>query len=100
MPNYFPHLSLKTRATLLTLVIFLAGMWSLAFYAGRILREDMQQLLGEQQFSTVSLLGAQVNNELTMRLRVLEQYTVARITPAIRDNAMAMQTLLEGSPTI
>ena len=36
--------SLKTRITLTTLLIFLAGIWSLLYYAHRILRDDMERL--------------------------------------------------------
>ncbi len=42
--------SLKTRITLTTLLIFVLGIWSLVFYASRMLRVDMEKLLGEQQF--------------------------------------------------
>ena len=56
--------SLKTRITLGTLAIFLFGIWSLSLYASHILREDMERLLGEQQFSTISLVASEINDEL------------------------------------
>src|SRR5665647_18575 len=85
--------SVKTRVTFFTLAIFLIGLWSLAFYASRMLREDMQRLLGEQQFSTVSILAAEVNQALEDRLKALE--TVAgSMTPAMLGHAPAMQALL------
>jgi hypothetical protein len=65
--NFFPWRSLKTRVALLTLVIFLVSVWSLAFYASRILREDMQQVLGAQQFSTTSFIAAEINQQLEER---------------------------------
>lgn len=92
--NIFQSRSLKTRVTLVTLTFFLIGIWSLACYAGRMLREDMQSLLGDQQFSTVSLLAAQVNQELDDRFRALETIG-GTITPAILGNAKALQTALE-----
>ena len=49
--------SLSTKITLAALGIFLAGIWSLSFYAGQILRKDMEARLGEQQFATVSLVA-------------------------------------------
>ena len=79
--NIFQWRSLKTRMTLFTLTVFLIGIWSLAFYASRMLREDMQRLLGEQQFSTVSIIAASINNELDNRLRAIGK-AAARITPA------------------
>ena len=48
--------------------IFPAGIWSLSFYAGQILRKDMERRLGEQQFATVSLVASQVESELATRL--------------------------------
>ena len=53
--------SLRTRLTLITLSIFLISVWSLAFIANRVLRDNMQRVLGEQQFATVSLLANEIN---------------------------------------
>jgi hypothetical protein len=44
--NIFKLRSLKTRITIFTLAIFLLGIWSLAFFASRMLREDMERMLG------------------------------------------------------
>ncbi|MBK9019180.1 MAG: EAL domain-containing protein [Sulfuritalea sp.] len=67
-----PWRSLQVRVTLVTLAIFLLGIWSLAYYASRTLREDMQKLLGEQQFSTASLLAAELNASFAERVNALE----------------------------
>ncbi|MEI7638191.1 MAG: PAS domain S-box protein [Syntrophus sp. (in: bacteria)] len=87
--------SLKTRVTIFTLAFFLVGIWSLAFYASQMLREDMQRTLGEQQFSTVSIVAAEINAGLDDRMRALEQ-VAALITPAMLGNAATMQTFIEG----
>lgn len=86
--------SLKTRVTLFTLAIFVGGLWALAFYSSQLLREDMQRLLGEQQFSTVSLMAAGIDEELDDRLRALEN-VAASMTPALLANMAALQTSLE-----
>ena len=65
--------SLKTRITLPTLTIFVIGIWALTFYTSQMLREDMERLLGEQQFSTASSIAAQVDSEMRDRLTALEQ---------------------------
>jgi hypothetical protein len=65
--------SLKTRVTLFTLAIFVVSIWALVFYISQLLRNDMQRVLGEQQFATVSFIAAQVNDELSDRLAALEQ---------------------------
>jgi PAS domain S-box-containing protein len=98
--NYFWRRSLKARVTFFTLGIFVISIWSLAFYASRMLRVDMQRLLGEQQYSAVSLIAADINDELAMRLKALEDYTNQRMTPAILGDSAAMQARLAGSPII
>jgi hypothetical protein len=85
--------------TLFTLAIFLISIWSLELYASRMLREDMERMLGEQQFSTVSLIANDINTELDNRLIALEK-VAALITPAILGNAASMQKFLEDSPVL
>lgn len=86
--------SLKTRVTLLSLAVFLIGIWSLTYYAGRMLRLDMERLLGEQQFSTASLLARSINRELELRLKAL-QGTADGITEATFADPAALQTFLD-----
>ena len=92
--NFFNGQSLKSRVTLFTLAIFLVSVWSLAFYASRMLRQDMERLLGEQQFSTVSLAAEQTDTELTSRLTALK-IIAGEITPALLGDTAALQSLLE-----
>ena len=92
--NIFQCRSLKTRVTLSTLVIFLLGIWSLAFYASRMLREDMQQMLGEQQFSTVSFIADEIEHELDDRLNVLKKVAV-NIKPELLNHEPSLQTFLD-----
>ncbi|WP_263769072.1 EAL domain-containing protein [Propionivibrio soli] len=79
--NVFRWDSLKTKISLATLGIFLLSLWSLWFYASRVLLDDMQRLLGEQQLATVSMVAAQINSDLEQRLEALEKATepVARL---------------------
>jgi PAS domain S-box-containing protein len=85
--------SLKTRVTLFTLIIFVAGMWSLAFYASRVLRGDMERLLGEHQYSTLSFVTAEVNQNLVSRIEALE-LVASHITPEIWADRPALQGFL------
>ena len=64
----FQWRSLKTRVTVFTLAIFLVGIWSLTFYASNTLRKDMERALGEQQFSKVSIIAAEINGGLDDRI--------------------------------
>jgi len=97
--NRLRKTSLKTRLTLFTLAVFLIGIWSLALYASRMLREDMQRQLGEQQLATVSLVAAQVNADIDERLKALEKIA-SEITPGLLNNATGLQTLLEQRPIL
>ena len=91
--------SLKTRITFATLAIFLASLWLLFLYANRVLHKDMERLLGEQQFSTASLLARQINSELENRLLALEK-AAALSSQAMQDGPEAMQALIEGRPDL
>ncbi|MBS1227780.1 MAG: diguanylate cyclase/phosphodiesterase with sensor(s) [Proteobacteria bacterium] len=95
--SVFQRHSLKIRITLTTLVLFFLSIWSLSYYASHALRLDMERLLGEQQFSTVSLLATQVNREVDDRLKVLENLAEG-IHPVMMSSAPSVQTFLEQHP--
>ena len=98
--NYFTLLkprSIKAKITVYTLAIFLFGIWSLELYASRMLREDMHRVLAEQQFSTVTVIAAEVNRELHDRLRSLEK-VAGNISPSMLNNNQTMQKFLEQQP--
>jgi diguanylate cyclase (GGDEF)-like protein/PAS domain S-box-containing protein len=91
--------SLKTKVTLSTLAVFLLGIWSLAWYASRVLREDMQLVLGEQQFASVYMVGADVNDELEQRFRALNDF-VPQLAPTVMGQPALLQTLLVKRPIL
>lgn len=95
--NLFQLRSLKTRVTLFSLAIFVIGIWALLFYASQMLREDMQRQLGEEQFSTVTLIAAQANDDLNDRLSALEK-VAGTITPALLNDPSALQAYLNQRP--
>lgn len=72
------------------LLIFLAGLWSLSFFASQILRKDMEQMLGDQQLSTVSFVAAKADSELTNRIHGLE-ITAQAITSVILSQPADLQ---------
>ncbi|WP_394756176.1 EAL domain-containing protein [Rhodoferax sp.] len=93
-PRVPPPQSLKTKVTLITLLVFVLSLWSLSYYASRMLRHDMQRLLGEQQFTTVSLMATQVNQALTDRASALE--TLARaLAPRLLKEPQALQAFMD-----
>lgn len=86
--------SLRTKTIVVTLAIFVVGIWSLTFYASRNLRSDMVRLLGEQQFSTVSLVADRVNHELEDRVMALEEVAY-QSAAAMQSGPEAMQAHLD-----
>lgn len=93
MLNFLQWQSLKTRITLYCLGIFLFGLWSLAFYASGMLRGDMQRLLGDQQFSTLSFMVAQIDQDLKDRVQVLEKIA-SKTSPMLLSQPVALQAFL------
>ena len=91
--------SLKTRVTLFTLTISVLSIWTVTFSASRLLQDDMQRLLGEQQFSTVSVIASNVNDRLSDRLRALEAVAV-QIDADMLAHTVKLQTRLEERPIL
>lgn len=93
------YTSLKTKLTVFTLAIFVLGIWSLAFYVSRVLRDDMQAQLAEQQFSTVSLVARVINQNLAERVGALE-HVAARIGADTLADSAALQRFLDNQPIL
>ena len=75
------------------------NLGTVAVHVSQILRKDMQHLLSEQQFSTVSFLAANVDREVNERLNSLK--SVARgIGPDTLGNPAALQAFLEQRPVL
>ena len=91
--------SIKTRVTLFTFVIVLLGIWSLDFYTAKILHNDMQRLLGEQQFATASYIAAEVNQGLSDRLQALEK-VAARSVQAMQTGPATIQKQINDRPIL
>ncbi|NMG29821.1 sensor domain-containing diguanylate cyclase [Aromatoleum evansii] len=91
--------TLNTRITLVTLLIFVVSIWSLALYASSILREDMQRLMGEQQSSAATIMAASVNDDLAERLHAL-QVVAATLGGTVGRDRSALPALLERQPVL
>ena len=98
IPTFYGR-SLKTRVTLVTLVIFLVGLWSLAFYANRVLRANMEDQLSQQQRSAASLAADELDDELRSRIKALET-VAAGMAASLPGNASALQNRLEQMPLL
>ena len=97
--NFFPWRSLNTRITLTTVTILVISIWMLAFYVSRVLREDMQRLLSDQQLSMASFMASEISEELDNRIKGLEN-VAGRIGPATMADKSALQKFLEDRPML
>lgn len=82
------------RVTLFTLLVFILGIWSLAFLVSKILHDNMQTMLAAQQPSMVTLVADNINYELGDRLLGLEK---AAENIALLGDAHAVQNMLKGN---
>ncbi len=97
--NIFRLKSLKSRVTLFTLAIFMMSIWSLAFYASRTLRQDLERLLGAQQFSTATLMAESIDQALNSRLKAL-QALAPEVSPALLNRPADVKALLAQNLTL
>lgn len=91
--------SLKTRVTLLTLIIFLGSIWSLELFVSYRLRDDMHRLLSRQQFMNVSFMAAEADRELARLLGILGR-TASQMNAALLDDDLATRLFLEDRPVL
>lgn len=97
--EFFEPRSLKTRVTGIAWLVFLGGFLALSVYVTWDLRRDMQQQIGAQQMSIVSLLADHVNEDLEQRLVMLDR--VARdITAPQLARPADLQALLDQRPLL
>ncbi|TVQ72754.1 MAG: EAL domain-containing protein [Oceanospirillales bacterium] len=87
-------LSLTNRLTALALVVFLVGIWSITLYATHRLQQNMVDLLGIQQFSTVSTVAAQLDGELRFRLEVLDD-VAEKISPILTSDQNLLSDMIK-----
>jgi len=86
--------SIKFRVTLFTLGIFILSLWMLSFFANRTLQDDVEQLVGHQQFTTAHMVADKVNEQLLNRISAL-QSVANMVNPAILTNRSELQVFLE-----
>jgi len=91
--------SIQIRVTLGSMAVFVTGVWSLTLYSSSVLHDDLQRQLGAQQFSTVSLLAEEIDQDLGARLRALETIG-AEFTPAMLRDPALLQAVLDQRPLL
>ena len=86
--------SIKLKVTLTMVAIFLASLWSLAFYANRMLRIEMERLLGDQQAASAATVAANIHGQMRDRLAALENMAL-QLGPTLSGQGENPQAFLE-----
>ncbi len=66
----------------------------MAWYVGKTLQRDMEQLLADQQFASVGLVAGQITSDIEERMSALKSISKL-LTPDLLANRAALQTDLE-----
>lgn len=89
-----PLRSLQNRIILLMLLLFVASILLLTFYAKRVFQKEMQYLVSNQQLSSVSIIANDIDHHLQENINALE-YFAKKITAQSLKNPPALQSGLE-----
>lgn len=92
--GFFQWRSITTRLTLFYLLILVSSIWIVSAIANYYLKQDLQRISGEQQFSTATLMAAQVNQQITSLVKNVEVVAL-QLTPELLANPVALRSLLE-----
>lgn len=99
-PLQLPSLrSLKTRVTLVVLLIFVGTQWASLLYISQTLTTDLRELVQAQQYSTATLVAGNISRELQDRFEALHQ--TARVAEAaLPTGSAAWQDFIEQKPVL
>jgi len=96
---HFLRRSLTTRVTLFTLAILALSVAMVAIWTGQLLRHDMQVMLEQQQYSTATILAAEINHEMADRMRAVER-AAAAISPQLLADTVGLSQYLQKRPEL
>lgn len=91
--------SIKPRIAITVLLLFLASIWSLTYYATHQLQQSMTEVLKHQQFSHVSQAAAEIEGKINLRLQSLQRIA-SEITPAMLASPDKLHELLAHRPLL
>lgn len=92
--GFFHWRSITTRLTLFYLLILLSSIWIVSAIGNYYLKQDLQQVSGQQQFSTATMMAAQINQEITSLVKNVEVMAI-QLSPELLENPEALHNLLE-----
>jgi PAS domain S-box-containing protein len=88
--------SLSTRLILTSMIVIVSSIWGVAIYVSNIVQTDMLNSLKEQQFSTLTVLAAQMDDAIKFRAQSIEKVAAA-ITADMLQDPQRMQEYLDSS---
>ena len=91
--------SLSSRLTLSSLAVLLLAICALAFFFSRTMQKDMQRAFQEQQSSSVSVLAAEVEQKVMLRLESLQQ-VASNITSSMLSEPTRLQAYLDSKTVL
>jgi diguanylate cyclase (GGDEF)-like protein/hemerythrin-like metal-binding protein len=86
--------SLKTRVTLLTLLIVVPGFLILGFYTKSLLRGELLSYAGEQQHAVLKVLSSEIDHGLQDRIATLERLAL-QLAPKMKQDQKSVQAFLQ-----
>lgn len=81
---------LSTRLILITLGMLITSIWGVALYVGKVVQEDMRHALDQQQFSSLSVLAAQMDMAINLRIKSINA-VAANITSELLTEQQSLQ---------
>ena len=69
--------SLSTRLILTSMIVIISSIWGVAIYVTNIVQADMLRSMKEQQFSTLTVLAAQMDDAIKFRAQSIEKVAAA-----------------------
>lgn len=92
--GFFQWRSITTRLTLFYLLILVSGIWIVSAIGNYFLKQDLQRVSGEQQFSTATLMAAHINQEVISLVNNM-QVVAIKLHPTLLADSSALRNMLE-----
>ena len=97
MPNKLKWKSLRTRLAIGILLSAFVSLWAVTLLVSHYLRQDMEAAISSQQFSTISLIAAELDRSVKERVTALE-LTASSIETSSLNIDNALNVFLEKQP--
>ncbi len=88
------------RFPLLILALLFAVIWGLVGYLTVLLKHDLEPLLSAQQFASASVIAADVDREIRLRQRVLDEVAQVIGRRALIADPERLSAFLHDSPAV